>query len=104
MFQSSRIASGICSRHATIASWPFSASEMSKSKPSRILRATLRITLESSTTKHVFIGSSLQVCGRARRCCDVCAMSGCYGLYLQSEYFLNIQDYEQLTFEAVDPE
>src|SRR5271155_1384533 len=59
MFQSSRIASGICRWHVCTASSPFSASTIWKSSPSRIRRATLRMTLESSTTKHVFIVSSL---------------------------------------------
>src|SRR5262245_35794591 len=59
MFQSSRMASGMTPRQASIACSPSSASEIDKSKPSRIRRATLRITLESSTTKQVFMTSSL---------------------------------------------
>src|SRR5215472_524180 len=59
MFQSSRIASGNWFLQVSIASSPFSASEIWKSRPSRIRRATLRMTLESSTTKQVFIVSSL---------------------------------------------
>src|SRR4029077_7528406 len=55
MFQSSRIASGNCFLQASSACSPSSASTIWNSSPSRIRRATLRITLESSTTKHVFI-------------------------------------------------
>src|SRR5580658_2098961 len=62
MFQSSNMASGICRWQVSIASSPFSASAIWKSSPSRIRRATLRMTLESSTTKHVFIVSSLYSC------------------------------------------
>src|SRR5258705_2934761 len=58
MFQSSRIPSGILPRQASSACSPSSASEISNSSPSRIRRATLRMTLESSTTKQVFIASS----------------------------------------------
>src|SRR5579875_3845486 len=63
MFQSSRMASGIWRWQASIASSPFSASMISKSRPSRILRATLRITLESSTTRQVFIVSHSSFAG-----------------------------------------
>src|ERR1700750_1190782 len=55
MFQSSRIASGNPCRQASNAFSPSSASRIWKSNPSRIRLATLRMTLESSTTKHVFI-------------------------------------------------
>src|SRR5271167_3997527 len=66
MFQSSRIASGIERRQFSTASSPFSASAIWNSRPSRMRRATLRMTLESSTTKHVFIVSSLYLRGRSR--------------------------------------
>src|SRR5262245_9498001 len=55
MFQSSRIASGMVPRQISSACSPSSASEMSNSSPSRMRRATLRMTLESSTTRQVFI-------------------------------------------------
>src|SRR5208282_5621889 len=55
MFQSSRIASGRWRRQASSACSPSSASTISNSSPSRIRRATFRMTLESSTIKHVFI-------------------------------------------------
>src|SRR5437867_1851333 len=57
MFQSSRMASGILPRQTSSACSPSSASAMSNSSPSRIRRATLRMTLESSTTRQVFIAS-----------------------------------------------
>src|ERR1700733_13837702 len=55
MFQSSRIASGKPRLQASSAFSPSSASMIWKSSPSRIRRATLRMTLESSTTRHVLI-------------------------------------------------
>src|SRR6476660_7105347 len=57
MFQSSSTASGIALRHCSSACCPSSASVILKSRPSRMRRATLRMTLESSTTKQVFMGS-----------------------------------------------
>src|ERR1700744_4883277 len=62
MFQSSRIASGNPCRQASNAFSPSSASRIWKSSPSRIRLATLRMTLESSTTKHVFILASVSSC------------------------------------------
>src|SRR6188474_246340 len=55
MFQSSRIASGSASWHAPSACSPSSASVIAKSRPSRMRRATFLMTLESSTTKQLFI-------------------------------------------------
>src|ERR1044072_1439075 len=55
MFQSSNTASGIARLHASSAFSPSSASAIWKSRPSRMRRATLRMTLESSTTRQVFI-------------------------------------------------
>src|SRR5688572_1917716 len=55
MFQSSRIASGSFSWQTPSACSPSSASVIWNSMPSRMRRATLRITLESSTTKQDFI-------------------------------------------------
>src|SRR5581483_7125143 len=55
MFQSSRIASGRPRLQASSAFSPSSASMIWKSSPSRMRRATLRMTLESSTTRHVLI-------------------------------------------------
>src|SRR6266567_2943003 len=55
MFQSNRIASGSARWQAPSACSPSSASVIWNSMPSRIRRATLRITLESSTTKQDFM-------------------------------------------------
>src|SRR5262245_19863133 len=66
MFQSSSTASGSRFWHALSASSPSSASEISKSSPSRMRRATLRITLESSTTRHVFMTHRPLLSRRAR--------------------------------------
>src|SRR5258708_31999813 len=61
MFQSSNTASGIWARQTSSACSPSSASTIWNSRPSRIRRATLRMTLESSTTKQVFITTSLYI-------------------------------------------
>src|ERR1700751_3511001 len=57
MFQSSSTASGSWRLQASSAFSPSSASMIWKSSPSRIRRATLRMTLESSTTRHVLISA-----------------------------------------------
>src|ERR1700731_1305987 len=67
MFQSSRIASGSPRLQTSSAFSPSSASTIWKSSPSRIRLATLRMTLESSTTRHVLIlasASSRSLAGR----------------------------------------
>src|SRR3954449_9384012 len=58
MFQSSRTASGRPRLQISSACSPSSASTIWKSRPSRMRRATFRMTLESSTTRHVFILAS----------------------------------------------
>src|SRR5882724_541280 len=58
MFQSSRIASGNPRLQTSSAFSPSSASTIWKSRPSRMRRATFRMTLESSTTRHVLISAS----------------------------------------------
>src|SRR5260370_38578450 len=58
MFQSSRIASGNPRLQTSSAFSPSSASTIWKSRPSRMRLATLRMTLESSTTRHVLILAS----------------------------------------------
>src|ERR1700716_700484 len=58
MFQSSRTASGMARLQTSSAFSPSSASTIWKSRPSRIRRATFRMTLESSTTRHVLISAS----------------------------------------------
>src|SRR5438128_4781809 len=59
MFQSSSTASGSSRLQCSSAFSPSSASMIWKSRPSRIRRATLRMTLESSTTRHVLMAASL---------------------------------------------
>src|SRR3954468_11341670 len=55
MFQSSRTTSGILASQRDKASWPSPASSTSNSRVSRMCLATLRITLESSTIKQLFM-------------------------------------------------
>src|ERR1700738_3239057 len=58
MFQSSRTASGSPRLQTSSAFSPSSASMIWKSRPSRMRLATFRMTLESSTTRHVLISAS----------------------------------------------
>src|ERR1700694_4968133 len=58
IFQSSRMASGNPRLQTSSAFSPSSASMIWKSRPSRIRLATFRMTLESSTTRHVLISAS----------------------------------------------
>src|SRR4030088_1420059 len=58
MFQSSRMASGSPRLQTSSAFSPSSAAMIWKSRPSRISLATFRMTLESSTTRHVLILAS----------------------------------------------
>src|SRR6476660_2132692 len=58
MFQSSRMASGNPRLQTSSAFSPSSASTIWKFRPSRIRLATFRMTLESSTTRHVLISAS----------------------------------------------
>src|SRR3546814_7531412 len=55
MFQSSSTTSGIAASHCVSASRPSHASETDIWSDSRMCRATFRITLESSTTRQLFI-------------------------------------------------
>src|ERR1700689_3039738 len=57
MFQSSRMAAGEPPLQTSSAFSPASASTIWKSSPSRMRLATFRMTLESSTTRHVLIFS-----------------------------------------------
>src|SRR3984885_6143934 len=105
MFQSSRIASGIWRRQFSTASSPFSASAIWKSSPSRIRRATLRMTLESATTNHVFIAPSLYSCA-----VDAAPMSSLKSFHSRSrrrhlgakiQHPVDVEDDKEL---AVEPE
>src|SRR3569623_1040622 len=59
MIHASSTASGRPRVQTSLAFSPSAASMISKFRPSRIRRATLRITLESSTTRHVFMLPSI---------------------------------------------
>src|ERR1700694_61365 len=67
MCQSSRIASGSPRLQTSSAFSPSSASMIWKSRPSRIRLATFRMTLESSTTRHVLILASASSRSRTGR-------------------------------------
>src|SRR5579863_2932833 len=99
MFQSSRIASGRFFLHDSIASSPFSASTIWNSSPSRMRRATLRMTLESSTTKQVFIASTLHA-ARGEPALVFCLLrSRCDRLGGQVEDAIDIENDHKLTVE-----
>src|SRR4051812_45083074 len=95
MFQSSSTASGISRLQASSAWAPSSASTIRKSRSSRMRLAILRMTLESSTTRHVFIffdspDGTLELSGGHR------------GLLAELEDAINIEDDHELSVEAVD--
>src|SRR5688572_20806924 len=100
MFQSSRMACGSARRHNCSACSPSSASETSNSSPSKIRRATLRMTLESSTIMQVFI-SFASLCPRPPEPPD-CKLVECScrpGRTLEIEHPVDIQDDQQSAFE-----
>src|SRR6476660_521022 len=101
MFQSSRIASGNCLRQASSACSPSSASTIWNSSPSRMRRATLRMTLESSTTKQVFI-VSLFVFAPEFHSRFLRTASCCGRLLHDVEHTINIEHHQQLPIESVD--
>src|SRR6266852_2325310 len=75
MFQSSRIASGNPRLQTSSTFSPSSASMIWKSRPSRMRLATFRMTLESSTTRHVLILASTSY--RSRKGRFHCNLSWC---------------------------
>src|SRR5665213_1874815 len=97
MFQSSRIASGSPRLQTSSAFSPSSASIIWKSSPSRIRRATFRTTLESSTTRHVFIAA---LCSTGRCGCDfrLCRQHG----GLEFEDAIDVEHDHELAVEAMD--
>src|SRR6187551_948545 len=100
MFQSSKIASGSCFRHASSACSPSSASTIWKSRPSRIRRATFRMTLESSTTRHVLIvasASSLSPKGVSKVLPVLCRQQVRHDF----EHAIDIEDDHELAVEAM---
>src|SRR6185295_3735949 len=106
MFQSSGIASGISRRHASTACWPSSASEILKSNPSRMRRATLRMTLESSTTKQLFMAPPRSSGVRATRSRSLApcprAASCRHGAVRHVEHAVDVENHHQLSLQAVN--
>src|ERR1700742_4187635 len=107
MFQSSRIASGRPRLQTSSAFSPSSASTIWKSSPSRMRRATLRITLESSTTRHVLMLASISSKpGKARfprHSLGRAVVDLCRELrWLNLQHAIDIEDDHELTVEAVD--
>src|SRR5215207_9110204 len=101
MFQSSRMASGSPLRHWLSACCPSSASTILKSNPSRMRRATLRITLESSTTMHVFITALSRSSAPILRPDSKPHLSRRLGVVADVEYAVDIEDHQELPFEPV---
>src|SRR5438477_5096054 len=105
MFQSSRIASGKARLQASSAFSPSSASMIWKSRPSRMRRATLRMTLESSTTRHVLISASNSSSRREHfRSHFLAAVIPLGRLYVVRHFedAIDIEDDHELAVEAVD--
>src|SRR6185295_17233216 len=107
MFQSSSTASGSSRLQASSAFSPSSASMIWKSRPSRIRRATLRITLESSTTRQVLMlspYSSNSLAGRLhslrKSAFAICLSRHQVGCDLQ--HAIDIEDDHELAVEPVD--
>src|SRR3984885_6154161 len=107
MFQSSRIASGNCRLQISSAFSPSSASTIWKSSPSRNRRATLRMTLESSTTRHVLILAS--VSSMAEKADFPCRSDTGLAVELsrqlrwqQFENAIDIEDHHELAIETVN--
>src|SRR6478609_3637595 len=98
MFQSSRIASGSCRWQAPSACSPSSASTMSNCMPSRMRRATFRMTLESSTTKQLFITH----CSFCNLLAPTVASNG-DGAVLDVQNAIDVQHNHELAFESVNP-
>src|SRR5215467_12240770 len=99
MFQSSRTASGRLRWQASSACSPSSASVISKSSPSRIRRATLRMTLESSTTKQLFIATSLL--SLRTYCADSALSCGqCFAAHIENP--INVENNEKLSIETMN--
>src|SRR5215471_10799448 len=103
MFQSSRTASGSWRWHSPNACSPSSASVIANSKPSRIRRATLRMTLESSTTRQVFIAASLFPCGSPQSH-DVVShprLSRRERIAAHVEHAIHVEDDKKLSFQPM---
>src|SRR5215813_2549653 len=100
MFQSSSTASGMSRLHASSACCPSSASVMPKLRPSRMRRATLRMTLESSTTRQVFIVALLPT--HAPTCTfSLYVSSRGQGIAAHFKDAVDVENHHQLSFEAM---
>src|SRR6185436_7596939 len=102
MFQSSSTASGNALRQCSSATCPSSASMILKSSPSRIRRATLRMTLESSTTKQVFIAPPpSQNAARTSPAVRYTLCSRCHRFGGGIQHIVHVEYDHQLTVEPV---
>src|SRR4051795_5042368 len=102
MFQSSRTASGMARLQASSAFSPSSASMIWKSRPSRMRRATFRMTLESSTTRHVFI-LGLQLHQIPRGTFSFQVRSSCrHQVRHDFENAIDVEDNHELAVETVN--
>src|SRR5215813_12269743 len=106
MFQSSRTASGIERLQASSAFSPSSASTIWKSRPSRMRRATFRMTLESSTTRHVLMAASLACSPAGTLSFQLVASSSdalCRLRFRREfEHAIDVEDDHELAVETVD--
>src|SRR5258708_15851166 len=109
MFQSSSTASGIARLQASNAFSPSSASTIWKSRPSRIRRATFRMTLESSTTRHVLMAASLppqrgylHSSSFAPLSGALCRRSCSLGVRRKFKHLVDVEDDHELAVETVD--
>src|SRR5665647_1714885 len=108
MFQSSRIASGSPRLQTSSAFSPSSASTIWKSRPSRMRLATFRMTLESSTTRHVLISASTS--SNPERDVSIATSSACPPPVLSRQHVrhdfedaIDIEDDHELAVEAMYP-
>src|SRR6266852_6461119 len=105
MFQSSRIASGNPRLQISSAFSPSSASMIWKSRPSRMRLATFRMTLESSTTRHVLILASASFRSRGtfplQRMLCLLLISCRQHVRHDFEDAIDIEDDHQLAVEAM---
>src|ERR1700756_2393076 len=105
MFQSSRMASGSPRLQTSSAFSPSSASTIWKSNPSNMRLATFRMTLESSTTKHVFILASVLrssvVTSNLLVVLSVFRISSRHHVRSDFEHPVDVEDDHQLPVEAM---
>src|SRR5215468_10779377 len=86
--------------HASSACCPSSASLMLKLRPSRMRRATLRMTLESSTTRQVFIVALLPT--HAPTCTfSLYVSSRGQGIAARFKDAVDVENHHELSFEAM---